>query len=391
MDHFYTRKQAPLLDWPEVFSQHRGEDPVHLDSAGDFVAMFRHKDVAEVLSDERTFTSEHGALLGDSLDSVRKSRFVLTTMNGALHSALRNAATPLLSARAAQFHRNAILEQASARASALSSNFDFVEAFAIPFTAEAFARAFDMERHAAEMQAALVQATQFFELPSSAAARCGHVPARDLPTILEDAMTGREGGVEEEGSYWETIRQRAAPNLALSDGDISHLLAFVMLAGFVDVALSITQGVHSLMDRADLRETFLFGSDREMSMAVRELVRFAPTTHYLRRTAVNDLSRSGQDIPAGSKILAVIASANRDELVFSQPDQIDFKRSDIARSLSFGTGPHSCPGYNLGILMIAMGLKGFLSHVHQYRVDETRSTILHKSSQVGYTKLFISL
>jgi cytochrome P450 len=48
-------------------------------------------------------------------------------------------------------------------------------------------------------------------------------------------------------------------------------------------------------------------------------------------------------IPKGEIVLAVIASANRDQRQFDNPDRLDLIREDI-RPLAFGQGSHYCGG-----------------------------------------------
>jgi cytochrome P450 len=49
-------------------------------------------------------------------------------------------------------------------------------------------------------------------------------------------------------------------------------------------------------------------------------------------------------IPAGSAVAAVIASASRDETVFTNPDTFDMDRPRESNA-SFGYGPHFCAGH----------------------------------------------
>ena len=52
---------------------------------------------------------------------------------------------------------------------------------------------------------------------------------------------------------------------------------------------------------------------------------------------------SGRKIPAGSKITLMWSSANRDDTVFSDPDDFRLDR-DPEQNLVYGAGIHVCPG-----------------------------------------------
>jgi cytochrome P450 len=65
-----------------------------------------------------------------------------------------------------------------------------------------------------------------------------------------------------------------------------------------------------------------------------------------RRTATQDLRLGGQPIRAGEKVVVYHASANRDETVFTRPDDFDITRTPNDH-VSFGFGPHFCLGAHL--------------------------------------------
>jgi cytochrome P450 len=52
---------------------------------------------------------------------------------------------------------------------------------------------------------------------------------------------------------------------------------------------------------------------------------------------------SGVEIPAGQLVLPILASANRDETIFDNPDDFNIER-DSRKHLAFGRGVHVCLG-----------------------------------------------
>ena len=77
--------------------------------------------------------------------------------------------------------------------------------------------------------------------------------------------------------------------------------------------------------------------------AVEELLRFGPPVQMSGRIATTDVELAGQRLSAGTQVVALIASANRDPAVFDQPDCLDIGRSDN-RHVAFGGGIHLCLG-----------------------------------------------
>ncbi|MCG8915992.1 cytochrome P450 [Actinokineospora sp. PR83] len=79
-----------------------------------------------------------------------------------------------------------------------------------------------------------------------------------------------------------------------------------------------------------------------LGAAVHEALRWSGPVGVLGRRTTRALTLGGRELPADSVIAAAIASANRDETVFTEPDRFDPHR-DLRTHLGFGTGPHRCP------------------------------------------------
>ncbi|MEV4049695.1 cytochrome P450 [Amycolatopsis sp. NPDC049688] len=80
--------------------------------------------------------------------------------------------------------------------------------------------------------------------------------------------------------------------------------------------------------------------------AVAEALRWSGPVGVLGRRTKRATTLAGREIPADSMIAAAIASANRDETVFTEPDRFDLRRK-VHAHLGFGAGPHHCPAYLL--------------------------------------------
>jgi cytochrome P450 len=77
--------------------------------------------------------------------------------------------------------------------------------------------------------------------------------------------------------------------------------------------------------------------------AVEELMRFDSPLQLFERTATEDVEVGGVTVRRGSKIAALLGSANRDPAVFADPDRLDVGRTDNPH-ISFGAGVHFCIG-----------------------------------------------
>ena len=88
--------------------------------------------------------------------------------------------------------------------------------------------------------------------------------------------------------------------------------------------------------------------------ATQELIRWQTPLSHMRRTATQDHELEGQMIREGDKVALWYVSANRDESVFADADQIIIGRENARRHLAFGHGIHRCVGARLAELQIGI-------------------------------------
>lgn len=90
--------------------------------------------------------------------------------------------------------------------------------------------------------------------------------------------------------------------------------------------------------------------------AVEEILRYRAPIIYYRRTALADAEIGGEKIKKGDKVICWLASANRDEKSFEDPDEFDISRCQRERvrtnQRTFGVGSHFCIGVHLARLQL---------------------------------------
>ena len=87
------------------------------------------------------------------------------------------------------------------------------------------------------------------------------------------------------------------------------------------------------------------------------------------RTTVADVELRDVLIPGGARVVFSIAGANRDGAVFDAPDKFDIDRANAKDHMSFGAGPHFCPGAPLARLEARVAIDEFLDRVEQAEID----------------------
>ena len=96
--------------------------------------------------------------------------------------------------------------------------------------------------------------------------------------------------------------------------------------------------------------------------AIEESLRYyAPFPATFRRTT-RDVEVAGTMIPKGARVLPMLASANRDETQFTDPDRFIADR-DPNRHVGFGMGIHYCLGAPLARLEGAIAMQKLLPRI----------------------------
>ena len=103
--------------------------------------------------------------------------------------------------------------------------------------------------------------------------------------------------------------------------------------------------------------------------AIEETLRFQPTGLHLARYVTRDIEYYGTTVPAGSAMLLLVGSANRDERRHADPDRFDVHR-DLGQHLTFGYGLHFCLGAALARLEGRVALDEVLNRFPDWEVDE---------------------
>ena len=102
--------------------------------------------------------------------------------------------------------------------------------------------------------------------------------------------------------------------------------------------------------------------------AIEELLRYEPPGPHVARWVAEDIEFHGQTVPAGSALLLMLASANRDERRFDEPDRFDIHRRPGGH-LTFGRGAHFCLGAPLARLEGRIALEEVLKRFPKWDVD----------------------
>lgn len=134
----------------------------------------------------------------------------------------------------------------------------------------------------------------------------------------------------------------------LSHDELIGNMMLLLTAGFETTAFLIGEGVRMAIGNPHYA-TRLRAQQPFAAAYVEEILRFEPPVHVTSRWATADVTVFGRHIPAGSRVVVVLAAGNRDPRRYPDPNRFDPDRAN-SQPLSFGGGVHFCLGAALARL-----------------------------------------
>jgi cytochrome P450 len=159
------------------------------------------------------------------------------------------------------------------------------------------------------------------------------------------------------------VRARDEDNDRLTEDEMVRLAAGLLAAGHETTVTQIPNFVYVLLTHPEQREQLRADLDLVPS-AVEELMRYVPlgVASSFARYALEDVELGGVLVRAGDPVIGSVASANRDDAVFAEPDTLDLTRSTNPH-IGFGHGAHHCVGAQLARMELQVAVTALLTRL----------------------------
>lgn len=157
-------------------------------------------------------------------------------------------------------------------------------------------------------------------------------------------------------------------------GELRAETAVIMLIQLVSAGGESTAGLLGssalmLAGRSDIADQLR--DDIELLPAfIEEVVRLESPFRGHYRHVLADTTLGGVDLPAGSHLLLLWGSANRDPAAFDEPDELRLDRPSGKAHLGFGRGDHFCMGAALARLEVRTALALLLKETSAIRTTQ---------------------
>lgn len=170
----------------------------------------------------------------------------------------------------------------------------------------------------------------------------------------------------------DMVRAQAAGG-DITDEEIAGVMYSVLFAGHETTTSLMANAVTTFMNNRDSWDAICADQSRIKS-ATEEVLRYAPSIVSWRRLAKVDTQIGGIDIPAGSNILMIMGSGNRDEEIFPDGEKFNIERENARNHLSFGYGIHFCIGFQLAKMEFGIMLRELTTRFPNMRLKEGQRT-----------------
>ncbi|MGY1774153.1 cytochrome P450 [Blastococcus sp. SYSU D00813] len=164
----------------------------------------------------------------------------------------------------------------------------------------------------------------------------------------------------------------------MSDEEIKAFVSLLLVAGGETTDKAIASMMTNLIAHPDQLEAVR--ADRSLAdAAIAETLRYSGPVHMIMRQTEQPVEIEGTTIPEGATCILMLASANRDERHFSDPDRFDIHRSDLdvakafsgaANHVQFILGRHFCVGSLLARTEMQVALDLVLDNMPNLRFQE---------------------
>ncbi|MFE0822216.1 cytochrome P450 [Streptomyces sp. NPDC058847] len=325
-------------------------------------AVTRHAEAKALLTDPRLVKDigvwgawQRGEIPADwPLTGLASPGRSMLTVDGAEHRRLRTLVAQALTARRVEHMRGRITELTGRLLDELPADggvVDLKAAFAHPLPMYVVAGLMGIE------EARLPRLKVLFERFFSTQTPPGQVVATltELAGVMAGTVAAKRAAPGDD--LTSALIRASEDGDHLTDAEIVSTLQLMVAAGHETTISLIVNSVVNLSTHPEQRALVLSG-EADWSAVVEETLRYSsPTSHVLIRFATEDVPVGDRVIPAGDALIVSYGALGRDERAHGPTaGEFDITRSSPSRHISFGHGPHVCPGAALSRLEAGVAL-----------------------------------
>ena len=324
----------------------------------------RHDECRQTLRDVTAFSNAAGFKAPGVV--IRSEERILGEMDPPQHTHVRRVMVTALTPRIVRAAENFIRTTASGLLAPLPAQgaADLVPAFTVPLPNRVTVHLLGLPPEDADMIAAWAQELMESGFTSTNRSARGEGFAHAFPDFagyIDDKVAARArdlaaGTNDRPDEVLTKLLQLQVEGEALSPVQVRALVRNLITGGLTTTSQLLGNLIHEFLTHEGL-ESALRRDSSLLENAIEESLRLRPPVMFVVRGCVQDTSIDGVPIGAGQRLLIGSASANRDSQVFDCADEFQADRPNADQHLTFGFGPHACPGASLARAVTRIGIE----------------------------------
>lgn len=182
------------------------------------------------------------------------------------------------------------------------------------------------------------------------------------------------------------IDYRLPDESELNDVEAATQMLGVFIGGTETVPKIVAHGLWELGRRRDQLTAVRADPAANVPVAREEMIRYCAPAQWFARTVRKPFTIADTTMTPGQRVITLLASANRDEREYPEPDEFIWNRP-IERLLAFGRGQHFCLGVHLARLEITVLVSEWLRRVSDWRIISEAASRPPSSFQWGWNSV----
>jgi cytochrome P450 len=195
----------------------------------------------------------------------------------------------------------------------------------------------------------------------------------------------REAGSEAPDDTTTDLLKERVDGRPLTDEEIVSIIRNWTVGELGTISASVGIVAHYLAERPELQRQ-LREQPSLLPAAIDEILRLHAPLIANRRVTTRAVEIGGRELEAGERVTLIWASANRDEAVFGDPDELRLDR-DPSLNLLYGAGIHVCPGAPLARLELRLVIEELLARTRRIALAPGKPPVRAMYPGSGFSSL----
>jgi cytochrome P450 len=375
---------SPHREDPHLFYKwSRSEQPVSFAPALNAYMVTRYDDIKAILDDPDTYSSANALPVMwtnppevlEALDGLAPEASTVVNTDEPAHAALRQVLNHAFSGRRVRQQLPAM----KARANQLIDDFlprdtaDLVGQYSDPYVQLVVSLVFGIP--AEEVDKVQSWTDDYMLLMNPLAPVHGKVAAarrlHDYQAYIDAMAEDRRKNPRED--FMSDLVHGSDTFPPVSHGDLHYMFRGLRFAGHDTTRDLMTSTLLLMLDSGRALWEKAQANHGTLPRIIEEALRRDAPHRGLMRVTTREAALDGITLPAGTSLLLLFGSANRDGTRFPAPDEVDIDRPNVREHLAFGSGIHQCPGSQLARTEVRVAIEALLDRLPELHLADSYS------------------